>query len=139
MQHISNWKEEDLFKYLQAKIPDLKKMEDKYSRWDCVSDDRKYVVELKCRKTHYPTLLIEKKKYDALVDKALILNYQPIYINSTPLGIFGWNILKEHIDWKIEHKHPSSTQFHNRNTVPKEVGYLSIDSSHKVLKVLNNG
>lgn len=129
---LYSWKEKDLFAYLKLHhYPDLHKVEDTYSRWDCISKDR--VIELKCRRTHYPTMLIEKKKYDALQLEAKKLKHKAVYINSTPRGIYKW-LLDDNlpIEWLIEHKHPATTSFGNRNIISKEVGYLDIKDA-KVL------
>jgi hypothetical protein len=43
--------ESDLFDLLKnGFIADLKKSEDQFSRWDCVSHKFAYRIELKCRK-----------------------------------------------------------------------------------------
>lgn len=127
MQHVGKWKEQDLFEYLQGKQEDLALMENEYSRWDCVSKTGGYIAELKCRRKHYPTLLIEKKKYDALIAQANEIGYKAYYVNSTPKGIYQWDLTKVEIEWKVEHKHPATTSFGNRHRVAKEVGYLHID------------
>lgn len=125
--------EKELFEFLKGLDDSLVMMKQKYSRHDCVSEKHKSVIELKCRKKHYDTMLIEKKKYDALVAKAEALGYTPYYINSTPEGIYSWNLNDIEINWKIENKHPATTSFGNRMRVEKEVGYLDIAYA-KVLK-----
>lgn len=127
---IKYWKEKNLFEFLRAYAPDLRTMEDTMSRWDCISDDKEYVIELKCRRTHYPTLLIEKKKYDALIEKAGELGYKALYINSTPNGIYVWHLSDvDEPEWKIENKHPATTAFGNTRRVEKEVGYLKTEDA----------
>lgn len=125
--------EKSLFETLQKKIPDLTFAEHKVSRWDCVSHERQAIIELKSRRTHYPTLLIEKKKYDALIDKANEVGYKAVYINSTPKGIYCWVLNEMDIEWNIETKYPATTSFGNTKRVPKEVGYLCITQS-KIIK-----
>ena len=61
--------EKELFDWLKLKISDLQQSEDKFSFWDCYSEKLKCRIELKCRRKHYNTLLIEKKKYDAMLNK----------------------------------------------------------------------
>jgi len=56
-----------------------------YEKYDCIIPGG--VIELKCRRTHYNTLRIEKVKYDAIIN-----NEKPYYICSTPEGIFGFNL-----------------------------------------------
>lgn len=132
MDKLSLWREKDLFNYLKETTKDLRLMEDTYSRWDCITDEDKEVIELKCRRTHYPTLLIEKKKFDAIVEKAKEVGYRPVYINTTPKGIYKWYLDEEEIEWKVEHRHPATTAFGNRTRVAKEVGYLEVNKGNKI-------
>ncbi len=84
--------EEELFEQLSELIPDLKKAENEYSTFDCTSEILNAYIELKCRHTHYSTLLIEKSKYDRLVDEARSKLMAPLYINSTPEGVWSFNL-----------------------------------------------
>jgi len=119
----------ELLQFLQTNyLRDLKKMPNQFSTHDCVSDQMRLVIELKCRRTHYEELLIEKKKFDALVFKAENLNYQAAYINSTPRGIYGWNLSLLSIDWQ-EEQMPATTDFQNGNTISKVVGFLPISNA----------
>jgi hypothetical protein len=119
----------ELLQFLQTNyLRDLKKSPGQFDRADCVSDERGLVIELKCRRSHYNELLIEKHKFDALVLKADALNYQAVYINSTPLGIYGWNLSSQEIVWQSEPM-PSTTDFLNANTIDKIVGYLPISKA----------
>jgi hypothetical protein len=119
----------ELLQFLQTNyLRDLKKSEYAFDRADCVSDERGLIIELKCRRTHYNELLIEKHKFDALVSKAENLNYQAVYINSTPLGIYAWNLSSQEIVWQNEPM-PATTDFLNANTIDKVVGYLPISKA----------
>jgi hypothetical protein len=119
----------ELLQFLQTNyLRDLKKSPGQFDRADCVSDERGLIIELKCRRTHYNELLIEKHKFDALVSKAENLNYQAVYINSTPLGIYAWNLSNQEIVWQSEPM-PSTTDFSNANTIDKVVGYLPISKA----------
>ncbi|CAB4154230.1 hypothetical protein UFOVP637_52, partial [uncultured Caudovirales phage] len=61
----------ELFEILRKNLlPDLKKSDKQFSRFDCESSAAKLHIELKCRRTHYDDLLIEKKKFDAIVERA---------------------------------------------------------------------
>ena len=87
------------------------------------------VIELKCRRTHYDQLLIEKKKFDALIARADELGYLAVYVNSTPLGIYLWNLYNDNaIDWQQEQM-PATTDFQNGNKVNKIVGFLPISKA----------
>ena len=53
--------EETLFLRLkEVLIPDLEKASDEFSSFDCTSKILNAYIELKCRHTHYSSLLIEK-------------------------------------------------------------------------------
>ena len=133
---MNNWKEADLFEYLQLNIyPDLVKSKNQMSHWDCYSPSARHRIELKCRKLHYDTLLLEKKKYDAMIDKCNKYLDVPIYINSTPKGIFSFNLLEINPIFEINYKNPATTQFLNTNKIAKEVTYLNINQSIKLNKL----
>jgi hypothetical protein len=77
-------KEQELFDYLKGThFPDLEKSEGVYDSFDCSTNEKNLYIELKCRHTHYPDLLIEEMKYRRLINQAGSLT--PYYINSTPV------------------------------------------------------
>ncbi len=56
-------REQELFDYLKAShFPDLEKSEGAYDSFDCTTNEKNLYIELKCRHTHYPDLLIEEMK-----------------------------------------------------------------------------
>ena len=68
--NTTDWSEQDLFDYLKFNwYPDLVMSKKQMSRWDCYSPMLKYRIELKCRKAHYDSLMLEKTKYDAMIEK----------------------------------------------------------------------
>lgn len=100
--------------------------EDQFSKNDCISNIFKVYVELKSRNTHYDDLLIEKIKYDAILEQAIALKYKPYYINATPQGIWAFNLSKiKDIKWE-DRWLPQNTEFSARGNKTKVVGYLSI-------------
>jgi len=117
--------ESDLFDWLRLKIPDLQKSKDKFSFWDCYSKSLNCRIELKCRRKHYDTLLIEKKKYDAMINKCT-KEETVVYLNSTPKGIYGWNLKNLNVEWEINKLNPATTDFDRNKKVKKEVGYLNV-------------
>lgn len=123
--------ETELFEFLQKKIPDLKLSEFKYSKYDCYSEKNNIDIELKCRRTHYDDLLIEKAKYDALIKRSNNFNTKPFYINSTPEGIWAFDLSKFSPKWE-ERRMPRTTDFSNNNKINKEVGYLNINEGKKI-------
>ena len=80
-------KEQELFDYLKdSHFPDLTKSEGVFDSFDCSSTAKGIYVELKCRHTHYPDLLIEKSKYDRLIldRKSTRLNSSHEWISRMP-------------------------------------------------------
>jgi hypothetical protein len=119
--------ESHLYDLIKSKIiPDLEPSEVQMSRYDCYSIEHNIDVELKCRKKHYDDLLIEKKKYDALIDRAKKHGTNPVYINSTPVGIWAFRLLE--IDEPVweERGMPKTSEFRQRHFVTKVVGYYNI-------------
>jgi hypothetical protein len=123
--------EKDLFEYLKDKyFPDLKKSLNPYSRWDCHTATYGYRIELKCRKTHYPTLLIEEKKYNSMLESVKGTSDIPLYINSTPEGVFSFNLHSIKPTFEVNYKNPKTTMW-GGGRVPKSVGYLPITLAKK--------
>ena len=132
MKRINN--EQELFAWLQQEIySDLLICKNPLSRWDCYSPGRKHRIELKCREKHYPDLLVEKKKYDAVIAECKKHDDVPVYINSTPKGIYAFDMRTHDGIWEFRGM-PKTTQFASRQFVQKEVGYFYIDQGHTLLK-----
>ena len=130
---MRNWKEADLFAWLKENYyPDLQEAKRKMSRWDCYDVPSKNRIELKCRRTHYETLLIERKKYDAMIKKCADHNDIPVYINSTPEGVWAFNLSKLDLQWEVNFKNPKTTDFSNNGKVRKEVAYISTKLGIKI-------
>jgi hypothetical protein len=121
-------KEADLFEHLKAShFPDLIKSEGTFDSFDCISDDKKYYIELKCRHTHYPDLLIEESKYNRLVSEAKERELSPWYINSTPEGIYAFDLTRVPQPTWTERWMPATTEFANTSKKMKLVGFLHLD------------
>lgn len=128
-----NWQEQDLFDYLKENVyHDLVKSRNQMSRWDCYSPSTSHRIELKCRKRHYDTLLLEKKKYDAMIEESSKHLDIPIYINSTPKGVYLFNLYLIKPVWEVNSMNPATTQFANTQKIEKEVTYLNINESQKI-------
>ena len=126
---LYNLTELELFNMLKDEYyEDLELMDgDEYSAYDCTSDDYGIYVELKCRQSHYNELMIEKLKYDRLKKQADMMGMIPIYICSTPDGIWEFNLDTINIGWEDRSDLPATTQFNNKERVSKVVGYLPIE------------
>jgi hypothetical protein len=125
--------EAELFEYLQESLyPDLVKSEGIYDSFDCISQQAGHYIELKCRHTHYPTLLIEEMKYRKLITQSAERDLIPFYINSTPLGIYSFDLMDiPEPEWVI-HWMPATSEFDNRSEIEKLVGYLDIEEAIKL-------
>jgi len=128
-------KEQELFEWLkQHHFPDLEHSPNSYDGFDCLSDDYRMFIELKSRNTHYDTLLLEKKKYDYLIDNAKELGYKAWYINYTPDGVWGFPISAESFKPVWEEKWlPITTEFANKEKMTKLVTFLPVASGFKLL------
>jgi hypothetical protein len=126
-------KEIDLFLYLlDNKYPDLQKSEGIYDSFDCISKYAGAYIELKCRNTHYPTLLIEEMKYRKLITQAAERELTPFYINSTPEGIYSFDLMDVPEPEWFTHKMPATTEFSRNTKIDKLVGYLPIEEAVKL-------
>ena len=125
--------ESDLFDLLKnGFISDLKKSEDQFSRWDCVSHKFAYRIELKCRKTHYDKLMLERDKYFALILSYVETGYKPLYINSTPKGVYVFDLSYLNPEWTTDTRMPKTTDFENNNRVEKTYTLLEIKNAKKI-------
>ena len=119
-------KEQDLFDHLKGGwYPDLVKSENSFDTFDCISEEHKQYIELKCRHTHYPDLLIEEMKYRRLINQAGPLT--PYYINSTPEGVYGFDLSRVPEPAWQERRMPATTEFSNTRKIMKLVGFLHLD------------
>ena len=113
--------EGQLFNFIKSNIlPDLIASPVQYSRWDCVSPATNSYFELKCRRTHYDELILEQKKYDAMMTVGLELNLSPLYVGSTPRKIYFFDLINLKPEW-FEMDLPATTDFERNQKVPKMV------------------
>ena len=123
-------KEQELFDYLKADLYlDLVKSPGVFDSFDCISQAAGHYIELKCRHAHYPTLLIEEMKYRKLITQAAERDLIPFYINSTPLGVFSFDLMDVPEPEWVSHWMPATTEFARSNKVSKLVGYLPIEEA----------
>ena len=123
-------REAELFEALRAVYPDLTPLS-ATDRADGITSDS--YIEMKCRRTHYDTLLIEKKKWDYLADIRARTGARTLYINSTPRGIYQFDLgaLNEP-DWVLKAL-PDKTDFANKRFVKKLAGFLDLRHSELLL------
>ena len=122
-----------LFDFLKFNLyPDLERAPGIYDAFDCTSQKAGHFIELKCRQTHYSTLLIEQMKYRKLMEQAYHRELLPFYINSTPLGIYSFDLTDmDEPQWHT-HQMPATTEFEDTDKVEKVVGYLPIEEAIKL-------
>lgn len=127
----STMTEQGLFDYIkETYLEDLQKSEHTYEYIDATSYGYRLSIELKCRHTHYDELILEKDKYESLMQQANELGFTPFYINSTPKGIYAFNLRKITVTWTTK-RLPSST-VDNGPDIDKEIALLHIDKAVKL-------
>jgi len=127
--------ESELFYKFKANyLPQLKVAIDTYSPFDAICHEAKVVLEFKCRRSHYSDLLIEWPKYETLLNRAADRGYKPIYVCSTPLGVWAWDLTYLQLKW-IKKALPKQTDFSNNNTVVKQVAYISLEDGSYLNKI----
>jgi len=125
---------EQLFNIVKiTHVPDLKWSDTYNAKVDCYSERYKMDIELKCRNKHYDELMIEKDKYDSLMQRSSRYNTTPIYINSTPKGVFVFNLgAVPEPQWKDKGGLPTTSHFNNKTLIVKTVGFLPINLAKKI-------
>jgi len=129
---MQKWKEKDLFEWLSTNhYKTLVNSKNPISRWDCYDIETQNRIELKCRRKHYSTLILEKSKYDAMLLESNKNLDIPIYINSTPEGIYLFNLNEIDIKWFTKSL-PATTEFKKRIWVKKEITELEVIKAIKL-------
>ena len=129
---MQKWKEKDLFEWLSTNhYKTLVNSKNPISRWDCYDIETQSRIELKCRRKHYDTLILEKGKYDALILESSKNLDIPIYINSTPDGVYLFNLNEIDIKWFTKSL-PATTEFKKRIWVKKEITELQVIKAIKL-------
>ena len=123
-------REVELFEALKAIYPDLTPLS-ATDRADGITSDA--YIEIKCRRTHYPTLMIERKKWDYLADIRARTGARTLYVNATPSGIYQFDLGAINTpEWLLQSL-PTKTDFAGSQKVEKWVGYLAIEDSELLL------
>tara|TARA_R100000742_G_C4268152_1_gene86476 strand:+ start:339 stop:770 length:432 start_codon:yes stop_codon:yes gene_type:complete len=127
---LEDYNESDLFNQIKkSNYVDLVQSDNNMSRWDCYSKHSNHRIELKCRTSHYNELLIEKSKYDYMVIKGHENLEIPMYICSTPKGIFCFNLFKIEPKWVVQ-EHNKTTHFKDNKKIEKIIGHMSINDRY---------
>lgn len=105
----------------------LRLVKDKHCSYD--AEDDLHIVEIKNRRSYYPTKMIEAMKLFANYQKAQLKNKFFIYVVTDEKGLYTFNISK-HIDTIIasglvKKEQPSNTDFKGSKTIIKY--YYNLD------------
>jgi len=132
--------EKELYKVLRDKlIPDLLSYKKSNSTYDCFSEDLNMQIELKCRRRHYDDLMIERSKWDRLLRESGKNGTRPIYLNSTPKGVWAFDLdhikKSDALSWSFKTL-PVKTHWDRGKTKRKEVSYLHISMGKDITDML---
>ena len=90
-------------------------------------------IEIKCRRAHYETLMIEKHKWDYLADIRARTGARTLYISATPKGVYEWDLGALNApEWALM-RLPDKTDFAGAKKIDKLVGFLAIKDSRLLL------
>jgi len=115
-------REVELFEALRSIYPDLTPLS-ATDRADGVTHDA--YIEIKCRRTHYLTLMIERKKWDYLADIRARTGARTLYINATPSGVYQFDLGAINAPEWLLRTLPTKTDFAGSEQIQKEVGFLN--------------
>jgi hypothetical protein len=123
--------EVELFYYLKKYFfKNLTMSSDQFDIHDCHTQT--HYIELKCRRVHYDELILEKKKYDNLIKNSLDINLNPLYISSTPKGIYAFYLDDIKFKW-YKKMLPITTDFDNNQKIEKIICTLHIKDAVELI------
>ena len=135
------WRErqQEMINELNTKIfpgDPCRKIHEEYSSMDI--ENKTYLQELKNRERYNPTdfdgSLIEKKKYNFLVNQAQILNKIPGYVcRFRDNSYYAWNLNKVAEPIWYEKMLPDTTYFGSGEFIPKMIGDLKLKDAVKLI------
>lgn len=136
MKKLIDWNEEYLYGILKKyHYEDLTPRMKLSSHDDCYSLLYDSIIELKCRTEHFSVggMLLEKEKYDWMMDISAASRVRNIwYINSTPIGVYKWDLLKLNVPlWETGkfNKRTEGVPVFQRKKVPKIVTFLQFEDA----------
>lgn len=116
--------------------------EDSYSKWDAVimSGNSICLVETKFRTydlSSFNEWIIQKDKYDFLIEQSKNNNAIPLYINFFKDGILIWNLFDIKEPKWIQGDLPKNSQDIEEKLVSKTIGYLNTNLSERIFIKIN--
>jgi hypothetical protein len=67
-----------------------------------------------------------------MINSYINTNYRPLYINSTPNGIFVFDLSKITTSWITDNRMPKTTEFEQNDRVEKTYALISILEAKKI-------
>ena len=134
---IKSLNEEDTMNLLKFIFPDIYKIKEKppYDPIDFHVPASNFYIEHKERFGVFfeDGMTLDKPKYDDLMEQE-----HPYFLNSTPIGIFIWNLrLLGELEWVITDKSPKGNRGLKRNyTETNPITYLSYDKCNDLTYLL---
>ena len=94
------------------------------------AENHNFIVEIKSRDYRYADWLIEEYKYNEIMKIAKESNRMFVYVTEFDGDIYIWNLydlqwLGHEIEWVNDKEMPLTTEFGDKGTTNKSVGYLS--------------
>ena len=128
--------EEDTMNLLKFIFPDIYKIEvvPPYDRIDFhVPASNLYIEHKKRTGMFFEGMTLDKPKYDDLMKEE-----NPYFLNSTPIGIFVWNLrLLGELEWVITDKSPRGNKGYKRNeTETNPITYLPYEKCNDLTYLL---
>jgi len=128
--------EEDTMNLLKFIFPDIYKIEvvPPYDRIDFhVPSFNLYIEHKKRTGMFFEGMTLDKPKYNDLMKEE-----NPYFLNSTPIGIFVWNLrLLGELEWVITDKSPKGNRGYKRNyTETNPITYLSYEKCNDLTYLL---
>jgi len=125
--------EQVLFQLLKDRLVSDLQSTDQFHFSDAFSKEKDLIIELKCRRFHYDTLIIEQSKYIKLVSASYC---EVRYINSTPIGIYSFDLRVINEPTWITKDCKKTTDFDDNQYVPKIVGMLDLKDAKDITNLL---
>ena len=119
--------EDELITILKTKYPNLVTCSNPYSRYDLYTDNS--IVELKSRRSNYLSYIIEKSKYDALIELGKKLHKEVYYIVSDLNNIYIFDLNKVEIDWRFNSA-STRTDFDGGVVTTRLQGFIDIRQAY---------
>ena len=106
--------------------------DDEYCRWDFESDN--LIIEFKDRAKHFPSgMMIDVKKFNAVVSQAELTGKHPMFAVQTPEGLFVWLLTAvKDINWVDMHLQKNNNPNDSRK-IMKKVAFLKFENAVKVM------